>query len=120
MSEEERTKLWADVFSCRKALVEHSMLRRPEERATGFLTTTLRRYINRAKMDQLAAANKEKDYDKLFKRGYWSYSKSMLRQPLMVRVDSPTSSEEPEDPDEVCLKLFLSIQLHAGELRACK
>ena len=106
--------MWSVIYTCRKALVEHSMLRRPEERTTGFLTTTLRRYINRSKMDRMAAANKEKDFEKLFKRNYWSYSKSMLRQPLMVCVDTSTPHQG-EDSDEVSLKLFHSIQLHAGQ-----
>lgn len=114
VSEEERTKMWSDIFACRKALVEHGMLRRPEERTSGFLTTTLRRYINRSKMDQMVAAKVERDYDKLFKRNYWSYSKSMLRQPLTVRVDLPTH-DQTEDMDDVSLKLFYSIQLHAGK-----
>lgn len=100
--------------NCRRALVEHSMLRKPEERSSGFLTTTLRRYINRAKMDQMAASSTDKDYDKLFTRTYWSYTKSLIRHPLTVRLKLP-SADDLEDPDVVCLKLFNSIQQHAGK-----
>ena len=108
MTEEDRAKHWQDIWQCRKALVEHKMLRRPPDTSGGFLTTTLRRY-NRAKMEALQRQKEEnfmKDFDKVFKQSYWSYSKSMLKQPLSVM-------EEPE-MDEVALKMFHSLLLHAG------
>ena len=65
IGEEEKSRIWSDVFECRKTLVEHGILRRPEDRTTGFLTTTLRRYVNRARMEQLAQSGIEKDYEKV-------------------------------------------------------
>ena len=45
-SEEDRAKLWQEVWSCRKALaVEHRMLQEPPETGN-FLTTTLRRWAS--------------------------------------------------------------------------
>ena len=108
MTEEDRAKHWQDIWQCRKALVEHKMLRRPPDTSGGFLTTTLRRY-NRAKMEALQRQKEEnfmKDFDKVFKQSYWSYSKSMLKQPLSVM-------EDPE-VEEVALKMFHSLLLHAG------
>ena len=63
--EEERSRIWADIYECRKSLVEHGILRRPEDRSAGFLTTTLRRYVNRTKIEQLTQSSLEKDYDKV-------------------------------------------------------
>ena len=63
--EEEKSRIWSEIYDCRKNLVEQGILRRPEDRGAGFLTTTLRRYVNRARMDQLAQSNLEKDYDKV-------------------------------------------------------
>ena len=48
-------------------------------------------------------------YRQLFKRSYWSYTKSMIRQPLTVRIGL-----DEEDFDETSLKLFHSILQHAG------
>lgn len=89
------------------------MLRRPPDTSGGFLTTTLRRY-NRAKMEALQRQKEEnfmKDFDKVFKQSYWSYSKSMLKQPLSVM-------EDPE-VEEVALKMFHSLLLHAGVQLNC-
>lgn len=57
-------KRWTEVHAYRRVLVEQGMLRRPEERASGFLTTTLRR-VTRARINQLAQTALEKDYDKV-------------------------------------------------------
>lgn len=113
VTEEDRAKHWQDIWQCRKALVEHKMLRRPPDTSGGFLTTTLRRY-NRAKMEALQRQKEEnfiKDFDKVFKQSYWSYSKSMLKQPLSVM-------EDPE-VEEVALKMFHSLLLHAGTVHMC-
>lgn len=66
MSEEERSRIWADIATLRKSLVEHGILRQPVEQATGFLTTTLRRYVNKQKMEQMSAVGTVgKDYEKV-------------------------------------------------------
>ena len=84
------------------------MLRRPPDTSGGFLTTTLRRY-NKAKMEAMQKKKEEnfaKDFDKVYKQSYWSYSKSMLKQPLTVMDEV--------DFDDIALKMFHSILLHAG------
>lgn len=66
MSEEERARIWADIASLRKSLVENGILRQPVEQASGFLTTTLRRYVNRQKLEQLSQVGTVgKDYEKV-------------------------------------------------------
>ena len=80
VSEEERSRIWEDLSTCRKSLVEHGILRRPAEQSSGFLTTTLRRYVNKQRMEQLARAGTEKDYEKVSKQWpfYYSFSLSLF------------------------------------------
>lgn len=109
MSEEDRAKLWQEVWSCRRALaVEHKMLQEPPQ-SGNFLTTTLRRY-NRARLQRLQKAREEKDFEKIFKQSFWSYTKSMLKQPLTV-----LEGEKGNEVEDVALRLFFTIQQHAGE-----
>ena len=46
----------------------------------------------------------------LYKRSYWSYSKTMLRHPLTISVGI--------EEDEICLQLFYTILVHSGK-QAC-
>lgn len=109
MSEEDRAKLWQEVWSCRRALaVEHKMLQEPPQ-SGNFLTTTLRRY-NRARLQRLQKAREEKDFEKIFKQSFWSYTKSMLKQPLTV-----LEGEKGDEVEDIALRLFFTIQQHAGE-----
>ena len=109
MSEEDRAKLWQEVWASRRALaVEHKMLQEPPQ-SGNFLTTTLRRY-NRARLQRLQKAREEKDFEKIFKQSFWSYTKSMLKQPLTV-----LQGERGDELEEVALRLFYTIQQHAGE-----
>ena len=108
MSDEERTKLWQAILECRKALaVDHKMLQEPPETGN-FLTTTLRRY-NKARLERLNKAREEKDFEKIFKQSFWSYSKSPLKLPLTVLEGEPGGEME-----ETSLKLFYTILQHAG------
>ena len=83
------------------------MLMEPPEK-TNFLTTTLRRY-NRARIERIRKAREEKDFEKIFKQSFWSYSKSMLKQPLSI-----LEGERGGELEDVALKLFYTIQQHAG------
>lgn len=112
-SEEDRAKLWQEVWACRRALaVEHQMLQEPPQ-SGNFLTTTLRRY-NRARLERLQKARQEKDFEKIFKQSFWSYSKSMLKRPLTV-----LEGEKGDELEDVALRLFYTIQQHAGKGTAC-
>ena len=109
VTDEDRAKLWQDIWSCRRALaVEHKMLQEPPETGN-FLTTTLRRY-NRARLERLNKAREEKDFEKIFKQSFWSYSKSPLKLPLTVLEGEPGGELE-----DTALKLFYTILQHAGE-----
>ena len=109
VTDEERAKLWQDILGCRKALaVDHKMLQEPPETGN-FLTTTLRRY-NKARLERINKAREEKDFEKIFKQSFWSYSKSPLKLPLTVLEGEPGGEME-----ETALKLFYTILQHAGE-----
>ena len=84
------------------------MLQEPPETGN-FLTTTLRRY-NRARLERLNKAREEKDFEKIFKQSFWSYSKSPLKLPLTVLEGEPGGELE-----ETALKLFYTVLQHAGE-----
>lgn len=100
--------MWQEVWACRKSLaVEHKMLQEPPE-SGNFLTTTLRRY-NRARLERLKKAREEKDFEKIFKQSFWSYSKSMLKQPLTI-----LEGERGGEMEDMALKLFYTLQQHAG------
>ena len=107
MSEEEKAKLWQEIWASRRALVEHKMLQEPPDKGN-FLTTTLRRY-NRARLERLKKAREEKDFEKIFKQSFWSYSKSVLKQPLTV-----LEGERGGEMEELAIRLFFTIQQHAG------
>jgi len=83
------------------------MLQEPPQ-SGNFLTTTLRRY-NRARLERLQKARQEKDFEKIFKQSFWSYSKSMLKRPLTV-----LEGEKGDELEDVALRLFYTIQQHAG------
>lgn len=107
-SEEDRAKLWQEVWGCRRMLaVEHKMLQEPPDKGN-FLTTTLRKY-NRARLERLRKAREEKDFEKIFKPSFWSYSKSMLKQPISV-----LEGEKGDELEDTALRLFFTIQQHAG------
>ena len=109
LSEEEKGKIWSEIWQCRKALaVEHRMLQEPPDKGN-FLTTTLRRY-NRARLERLNKAREEKDFEKIYKQSFWSYSKSVLKQPLTV-----LEGEKGGEMEDTALKLFYTILQHAGE-----
>ncbi len=92
--------------------MEHKMLQEPPDKGN-FLTTTLRRY-NRARLEKLKKAREEKDFEKIFKASFWSYSKSMLKQPLTV-LEGETGGEL----DTMALTLFYTVQQHAGKWSVC-
>ena len=110
LTEDEKSKMWNDIWQCRKALaVEHKMLQEPPNKGN-FLTTTLRKY-NKARIERLNKAREEKDFEKIYKQSFWSYSKSVLKQPLTV-----LEGERGGELEEVALKLFFVLLQHAGEL----
>ncbi len=84
------------------------MLQEPPDKGN-FLTTTLRRY-NKARIERLKKAREEKDFEKIFKPSFWSYSKSMLKRPLTV-----LEGEGDGELETTALTLFYTIQQHAGE-----
>ena len=64
---------------------------------------------NRARLERLRRAREEADFEKIFKQSFWSYSKSMLKQPLSV-----LEGEKGDELEDTALKLFYTIQQHAG------
>lgn len=72
------------------------------------LSNSVTRY-NRARLERLRRAREEADFEKIFKQSFWSYSKSMLKQPLSV-----LEGEKGDELEDIALKLFYTIQQHAG------
>lgn len=68
----------------------------------------LSRY-NRARLEKLRRAREAADFEKIFKQSFWSYSKSMLKQPLSV-----LEGDKGDELEDIALKLFYTIQQHAG------
>ena len=64
---------------------------------------------NRARLERLRRAREGADFEKIFKQSFWSYSKSMLKQPLSV-----LEGEKGDELEDTALKLFYTIQQHAG------
>ena len=64
------------------------------------------------KLDRLQKNKEEKDFEKVYKQNYWSYSKSMIKQPLTVI--------EGADLEETAIKMFYSLQHHAGNISVYK
>lgn len=64
---------------------------------------------NRARLERLRRAREQADFEKIFKQSFWSYSKSMLKQPLSV-----LEGEKGDELEDIALKLFYTIQQHAG------
>ena len=58
------------------------------------------------KIDRLQQNKQVKDFEKVYKQSYWSYSKGMLKQPLTVI--------EGAELEELAIKMFYSLQHHAG------
>ena len=97
-----------EIWNCRKTLaIEHKMLQEPPEK-TNFLTTTLRRY-NRARLERLNKVREEKDFEKVYRQSFWSYSKSPLKQALTV-----LEGEKKGEVEEVALKMFFTLLQHSG------
>lgn len=63
---------------------------------------------NRMKLNRLQKDKEEKDFEKVYKQNYWSYTKSMIKQPLTVI--------EGADLEETAIKMFYSLQHHAGKM----
>ena len=77
-SEDERSRLWNEIQACRRSLVEQAILRRPIDQSSGFLTTTLRRYVNKQKLEQLSQVGTEKDFDKVNIHNYTTDVKLLI------------------------------------------
>ena len=63
---------------------------------------------NRARLERLRRA-REEDFEKIYKQSFWSYSKSMLKQPLSV-----LEGERGDEMEDTALRIFYTIQQHAG------
>ena len=61
---------------------------------------------NKAKLERLQKQKEVKDFEKVFKQNFWSYSKSRLSQPLSMVVG--------DEMEDVACKMFASLQLYAG------
>ncbi len=86
------------------------MLQEPPDKGN-FLTTTLRKY-NKARLERLNKAREEKDFEKIYKQSFWSYSKNPLKQPLTV-----LEREKGGEMEGTALQLFYTILQHSGEQR---
>ena len=68
---------------------------------------------NRAKLERLRKEKEEKDFEKVYKQSYWSYTKSMLKQCLTVLEGD---QDDPLQLEDTALRMFYTIQQHAGIL----
>ena len=102
-TESEKQRFFEELRSCRAKLAANGVLRPPPDEKTGLFTvTTLRRLNSKSKVPAADA----KEYEKTFDVKFWSYNKGKQPQSL--------SQLNSEDGDDIAVKLFNSIQIHAG------
>ncbi|BES90755.1 MYSc [Nesidiocoris tenuis] len=107
ITNEDRIRLYQNVISCRRSLVDTDILRKPQESAGGFIRNTLRR-LSRHRLDKLRAEHGSFDPNETYKgfsTGFWSFSRTLILQSI---------SKLPEPDDQIALQMFHIILTYAG------
>ncbi|CAG9820976.1 unnamed protein product [Phaedon cochleariae] len=107
ITNEDRVRLYHNLVNCRRALVDHDVLRKPTDSSGSFLRNTLRR-LSKHKLDKLRQENGGGDTGETYKGfhyAFWAFS----RQPLPQSI-----SRIPEADEQVMLQVFQIILTYAG------
>ncbi|CAH1102828.1 unnamed protein product [Psylliodes chrysocephalus] len=106
ITNEDRVRLYHNLVNCRRALVDHDILRKPMDTSGNFLRNTLRR-LSKHKLDKLRqehGGDTGETY-KGFHYAFWAFS----RQPLPQSI-----SRIPEPDEQIMLQVFQIILTYAG------
>lgn len=103
-SDADKSKLYDEVREARSRVVKEVALRKPDSRGSGIMAATLRRLPRAGKAEAMRQI-KDQDYEKIFKKEWWSYAKVKLSHSLTVLE---------QDDEEVALKMFMSILIFGG------
>ncbi|KJE90233.1 myosin-X [Capsaspora owczarzaki ATCC 30864] len=103
LTDADLANLLGEVREARKKLARvNNFLRKPEGQSGGFIAATLRRLPS---TKGKKTADKEPDYEKIYKKDWWVYTKSRI----------PTSLTLLEGEDvETALKMFASLLIYGG------
>nr|XP_023027264.1 unconventional myosin-VIIb [Leptinotarsa decemlineata] len=106
ITNEDRVRLYHNLVNCRRALVDHDILRKPLDTSGSFLRNTLRR-LSKHKLDKLRqehGGDTGETY-KGFHYAFWAFSRQQLTQSI---------SRIPEADEQVMLQVFQIILTYAG------
>ncbi|KAL3287092.1 hypothetical protein HHI36_001576 [Cryptolaemus montrouzieri] len=106
ITNEDRIRMYHNLVNCRRALVDHDILRKPMDSGGSFLRNTLRR-LSKHKLDKLRqehGGDTSETY-KGFHYGFWAFT----RQPLLQSI-----SRIPETEEQIMLQVFQIMLTYAG------
>jgi flagellar biosynthesis GTPase FlhF len=106
ITNEDRVRLYHNLVNCRRALVDHDILRKPTDSSGSFLRNTLRR-LSKHKLDKLRqehGGDTGETY-KGFHYAFWAFSRQQLPQSI---------SRIPDQEEQIMLQVFQIILTYAG------
>ncbi|XP_044265761.1 myosin-I heavy chain [Tribolium madens] len=106
ITNEDRVRLYHNLVNCRRALVDHDILRKPTDSSGSFLRNTLRR-LSKHKLDKLRqehGGDTGETY-KGFHYAFWAFSRQQLPQSI---------SRLPDQEEQIMLQVFQIILTYAG------
>nr|XP_008195789.1 PREDICTED: myosin-I heavy chain [Tribolium castaneum] len=106
ITNEDRVRLYHNLVNCRRALVDHDILRKPTDSSGSFLRNTLRR-LSKHKLDKLRqehGGDTGETY-KGFHYTFWAFSRQQLPQSI---------SRLPDQEEQIMLQVFQIILTYAG------
>lgn len=106
MTNEDRMRIHHNLVNCRRAMIDHDILRKPVESGGSFLKNTLRR-LSKNKLDKLRqehGGDTNETY-KGFHYGFWAFTRQMLPQSI---------SRLPEPEEQIMLQVFQIMLTYAG------
>lgn len=106
ITNEDRVRLYHNLVNCRRALVDHELLRKPTDSSGSFLRNTLRR-LSKHKLDKLRqehGGDTGETY-KGFHYAFWAFSRQQMCQSI---------SRIPDQEEQIMLQVFQIILTYAG------
>ncbi|XP_073998839.1 unconventional myosin 81F [Rhodnius prolixus] len=109
ITNEDRLRLYQNVLTCRRLLVDCEILRKPHDSGGGFIRNTLRRLskhrLEKFRLDHNTASCDTGETYKGFSGTYWAFT----RQPLVQSL-----TKLPEQDEHVAVQIFHIILNYAG------